>query len=130
MREYFSKLDLRDVYNQIRMHPEDEAKMVFKTHYGHYQFRVMPFGLSNAPATFQCVRNEVLQPCLRKFALVVMDDIMVYNASIKEHAQHLAIVLTLLQNNELFVKWSKCSFTHTHLEYLGHIVSGDGVASD
>lgn len=128
--QMFSKLDLRAGYHQIRMRPEDEEKTAFKTHHGHYQFRVMPFGLSNAPATFQCVMNEILQPCLRHFALVFMDDILVYSPSVTEHATHLAAVLTLLQKNDFYVKLSKCSFAQSELEYLGHIVSKDGVATD
>jgi hypothetical protein len=126
----FSKLDLRVGYHQIRMRPEDEAKMAFKTHHGHYQFKVMPFGLCNALATFQCVMNSVLAPCLRRFVLVFMDDILVYSPSLALHLDHLATVLQLLRDAQLYVKTSKCSFACSSLEYLGHIVSVDGVATD
>jgi hypothetical protein len=128
--ELFSKLDLRAGYHQIRMRPDDEAKTTFKTHQGHYQFKVMPFGLCNAPATFQCVMNEVLNRCLRKSVLVFMDDILVNSKSIEDHVTHLREVLTLLQQQQLYVKRSKCTFASSKLEYLGHIISADGVATD
>ncbi|KAK1606952.1 hypothetical protein QYE76_030625 [Lolium multiflorum] len=126
----FSKLDLRAGYHQIRVLPADEPKTAFKTHQGHYQFRVMPFGLCNALATFQCVMNSVLRPCLRRSVLVFMDDILVYSSSIEQHLEHLREVLALLRDEKLFVKRSKCSFACQSLEYLGHIVSADGVSTD
>jgi len=126
----FSKLDLRAGYHQIRMLPADEYKTAFKTHQGHYQFRVMPFGLCNTPATFQCVMNLVLSPCLRKSVLVFMDDILVYSSSLPEHVQHLTEVLQLLRAHKLYVKDNKCYFACASLEYLDHIISANGVATD
>lgn len=126
----FSKLDLRANYHQIRMCAEDKAKTAFKTHHGHYQFKIMPFGMCNAPATFQCVMNVVLNPCLRRSVLVFMDDILVYSQTLEEHVAHLHEVFTLLQQQQLFVKRGKCSFACEQLEYLGHIISSQGVSTD
>jgi hypothetical protein len=119
--KFFSKLDLRAGYHQIRMRSEDEQKTAFKTHHGHFQFRVMPFGLSNAPATFQCVMNSIFAPYLRKFVIVFLDDILVYSASWTEHLHHLRQVLATLQNAQLFAKLSKCEFGKTSIHYLGDI---------
>ena len=109
---------------------KDEEKTAFKTHHGHFQFRVMPFGLTNAPATFQCVMNSIFSGYIRKFILVFMDDILVYSKSLSEHLEHLKVVFQILQQNNLYVKLSKCQFAATQLEYLGHIISEKGVATD
>jgi hypothetical protein len=90
----------------------------------------MPFGLTNAPATFQAIMNTIFAPMLRKFVLVFMDDIFVYSRSLEEHKQHLTEVFKLLQDNQLYVKQSKCSFAQPQLEYLGHIIGVNGVATD
>jgi hypothetical protein len=112
------------------MHTDDIAKTAFRTHHGHYEFLVMPFGLSNAPATFQALMNDVLRPYLRKFVLVFFDDILIYSASWAEHLQHVGIVLETLQAHHLHLKRSKCSFGATSVAYLGHVISEGGVAMD
>jgi len=112
------------------MLPQDEHKTAFKTHQGHYEFKVMPFGLTNAPATFQCIMNQLLQPFLRTFVLVFLDDILIYSATREEHIQHIQEVFETLRTNKLYLKASKCSFAQTSLEYLGHIISDKGVATD
>jgi hypothetical protein len=90
----------------------------------------MPFGLTNAPAIFQCIMNQILQPYLRKFVMVFLDDILIYSQTLEDHVQHLHLVLQTLQEHQLYLKYSKCSFAQNQLEYLGHIISEHGVATD
>jgi hypothetical protein len=128
--KYFTKLDMRTGYHQVRMKERDEFKTAFKTHHGHYQFKVMPFGLTTAPSTFQCLMNEILQPFLRKFVMVFLDDILIYSPSLTQHEDHLQQVFEVLQANKIFLKLSKCSFAQSSLVYLGHIIFVYGVATD
>ena len=112
------------------MAEEDEGKTAFKTHHGHYQFRVMPFGLTNAPVTFQCAMNIVLEPFLRKFVMVFLDDVLIYSPSLEEHYKHLRMVLSKLREHKFFLKHKKCVFAKKELKYLGHVTSREGVAID
>jgi hypothetical protein len=127
---FFTKLDLRLGYHQVRMHPDDIEKMTFRSHHGHFKFLVMPFGLSNAPATFQALMNDLLSPYLRRFVLVFFDDILIYISSWAEHLQHVAIIFNELRAHRLHLKRSKCSFGTTSIAYLGHVISAEGVAMD
>jgi hypothetical protein len=126
--KFFTKLDLRSSYHQVRMHPDDIEKTTFHTHHGHFKFFVMPFGLCNAPSTFQELMNDILSCYLRKFVLVFFNDILIYNKTWEEHLQHIRQVLALLQLNSVFPKRSKCSSGQTAVGYLGHIISNQGVA--
>ncbi|KAD7478331.1 hypothetical protein E3N88_01467 [Mikania micrantha] len=127
---YFSKIDLRSGYHQLRVHEDDVPKNAFRTRYGHYEFLVMPFGLTNAPAVFMDLMNRVCRPYLDKFVIVFIDDILIYSRSQREHAQHLKLILELLASEKLYAKFSKCEFWLREVQFLGHVVNQDGIQVD
>ncbi|GJZ90056.1 ty3-gypsy retrotransposon protein [Tanacetum coccineum] len=126
----FSKLDLQAGYHQLLIQEEDIAKTAFRTHHGHYEFLVMPFGLSNTPSTFQATMNHIFRSVLRKFVLVFFDYILVYSTSWELHLQHLETVFSILQSNLFFANQSKCEFGSSSISYIGHTVSSKGVSID
>nr|AAT39297.2 Gag-pol protein, putative [Solanum demissum] len=126
----FSKIDLRSGYHQLRVRECDIPKTAFRTRYGHYEFLVMSFGLTNAPAAFMDLMNRVFKPYLDTFVIVFIDDILVYSRNEEDHASHLRTVLQTLKDNKLYAKFSKCEFWLKSVAFLGHIVSGDGIKVD
>ena len=130
--KYFSKLDLQSGYHQIRIAEDDGSiqRTAFRTRYGHYEWLVLPFGLTNAPATFQQLMNDILRPYLDQFVIVYLDDISIYSKTKEEHLEHLDEVLTILEQHRLFVGLDKCSFGVQEMEFLGHVVGTDGVKVD
>lgn len=118
----FSKIDLRSVYYQLRIKESDVPKTAFRTRYGHYEFFVMPFWLTNAPTAFMGLMNKILREFLDKFVIVFINDILVYSRSIEEHEEHLRTVLYVLRDNQLYAKFSKCEFWLDKVHFLGHAV--------
>jgi RNase H-like domain found in reverse transcriptase/Reverse transcriptase (RNA-dependent DNA polymerase)/Integrase zinc binding domain/Retroviral aspartyl protease/Chromo (CHRromatin Organisation MOdifier) domain/DNA N-6-adenine-methyltransferase (Dam) len=126
----FSALDLWSGYHQVRIHPDDIHKTAFRTRHGHFEFTVLPFGLTNAPATFMGMMNDVLRPFLDKFVVVYLDDILIYSKSLPEHLDHLEQVLATLKQHKLQVKLKKCSFGKVSVPFLGFLVTKEGIRPD
>ncbi|KAL4016316.1 hypothetical protein IC575_023964 [Cucumis melo] len=126
----FSKIDLRSGYHQLRIRDGDIPKTAFRSRYGHYEFVVMSFGLTNAPAVFMDLMNRVFKEFLDSFVIVFIDDILIYSKTEAEHEEHLHQVLETLRANKLYAKFSKCEFWLRKVTFLGHVVSSEGVSVD
>ncbi|GJT18729.1 putative reverse transcriptase domain-containing protein [Tanacetum coccineum] len=126
----YSKINIRSGYHQLRVREEDIPKTAFRTRYGHYEFQVMLFGLTNAPAVFMDLMNRVCKPYLDKFMIVFIDDIMIYSKNKQEHEEHLKLILELLKKEELYAKFSKCEFWIPKVQFLGHVIDSEGIHVD
>nr|GEV02935.1 putative reverse transcriptase domain-containing protein [Tanacetum cinerariifolium] len=127
---FFYKIDLRSGYHQLRVHEEDISKTAFRTRYRHFEFTVIPFGLTNAPTVFMYLMNQVCKPYLDKFVIIVIDDILIYSKTKEDHEVHLKLVLELLKKERLYAKFSKCEFWLQEVHFLGHVVNHNGIHMD
>ena len=126
----FSEIDLRSRYHKLRIRESDIPKTTFRTRYGHYEFLVMSFELTNAPAAFMDLMNRVFRPYLDRFVIVFINDILVYSISELEHERHLDSVLQTLRQNQLYAKFKKCEFWLCRVGFIGHVVFADGIYVD
>ena len=126
----YSKIDLRTGYHQLRVKEADIPKTVFRTRYGHFEFTVMPIGLTNTSAAFMDLMHRVFQPYLDRFVMVFVGDIFSYSKSEEEHQDHLRVVFPILRDHQLYAKFNKCEFWLTEVKFLGHVMSASGVSVD
>ncbi|MFN7692899.1 MAG: reverse transcriptase family protein, partial [Burkholderiales bacterium] len=125
----WSSLDLQQGYMQCRIKPEDIPTTAFCTPFGHYEWLVLPFGLANSPSLFQAMMTRILAP-VSAFCMVYLDDIIIFSKSPQEHARHLRAVLSLLREQKMYVKMTKCTFNKAELNFLGHVVTRHGIKAD
>ncbi|GKD36279.1 putative reverse transcriptase domain-containing protein [Tanacetum coccineum] len=128
--QHFSKIDLRSGYHQLRVHEDDIPKTAFRTRYGHFDFTVIPFGLTNTPAVFMDLMNQFCRPYLDKFVIVFIEDILIYSNTREEHEVHLGLILELLKEEKLYAKFSMCEFWLREVQFLRHVINGDGIHVD
>ena len=126
----FSKIDLGSGYHQLKVKAEDVEKTVFRTRYGHFEFLVMPFGVTNAPAAFTDLMNRIFKTYLDEFVVVFIDDILIYSKDRLEHEHHLRTVLQILRERKLFAKLKKCEFWLDEVVFLGHVINKEGILVD
>jgi hypothetical protein len=126
----FSKIDLRSGYHQLKIRDTSIPKTAFITRYGLYEYTVMSFGLTNAPAYFMYLMNKVIMEYLDKFVVVFIDDILIFSKNEEDHDEHLRVVLQKLRENQLYAKLRKCEFWLKEVSFLGHIISEEGISVD
>ncbi|GJV31872.1 putative reverse transcriptase domain-containing protein [Tanacetum coccineum] len=126
----YSKIDLRSGYHQLRVRDEDIPKTAFRTRYEHYEFQVMPFGLTKSPTMFMDLMNRVCKPYLDKFVIVFIDDILIYSRNKEEHEDHLRKIMGLLKKEKLYAKFSKCEFWISVVQFLRHVIDSQGIYVD
>lgn len=124
---FFSTMDLTKGFNQIGIHPPDIHKTAFRTPFGHFEYRVMPFGLCNAPATFQSLMDTLFQPLIARCLFVYIDDLLIYSRTFEDHLKHIREVLDILAENDLYAREDKCRFARSSLFFCGHVVSREGI---
>ncbi|GJS14512.1 putative reverse transcriptase domain-containing protein [Tanacetum coccineum] len=127
---YFSKIDLRLGYHQLRVHEDDIPKIAFRMRYRHFEFTIMPFGLTNALAVFMDLMNQFCKLYLDKFVIVFIDDILIYSKTKEDHEVHLGLLLELLRKEKLYAKFSKCEFWLQEVQFLSHVVNHNGIHVD
>nr|GFB59024.1 putative reverse transcriptase domain-containing protein [Tanacetum cinerariifolium] len=123
----YSKIDLRLGYHQLRVREQDIPKTAFRTRYGHYEFQVMPYGLTKSTVVFMDLMNQMCKPYLDKFVIVFIDDILIYSKNKKEHEEHLKAILGLLEEEKLYAKFSKCEFWISKVQFLCHVIDSRGL---
>jgi hypothetical protein len=126
----FSRIDMRSRYHQLQIKEDDVPKITFRMRFGHYDFNVLPFGMTNAPGVFMSFMNEMLHEYLDKFIQVFIDDNFIYSRMMEEHTDQLQMVLHCLQEKKLYGKLSKCLFCQSNIHYLGNVISDEGIVVD